>query len=85
VELVPLLVLAVFFIAGYQSRSYVGVLVPGAVVVFAVDAYRHRIPSGDEIDVLDGVFVVLSVVGVLVYLTGVALGRRVRRGSADAA
>ena len=85
IEFATLVVLAVFFIAGYESRSYVGALIPGAVAVFALASSLHSTPTGDEVDVLDAVFLAASLLGVLVYLAGVAIGRRVRRGSADTA
>jgi membrane protein DedA with SNARE-associated domain len=85
VEFVTLLVLAGLFVAGYETRSYVGAFVPGTLVVFALYAYLNSTPSGDEVDVLPMAFLVSTIVGVLVYLAGVALGRRARRARTDAA
>jgi hypothetical protein len=75
-ELFVFLMLIALFAVGYGARSYVGVLVPGIVLVFAVVAYIGQTPTDDEVRVLPAIFVVASVIGVLVYLAGVALGRR---------
>jgi hypothetical protein len=79
-----LLVLIALFGFGYGTRSYVGALLPGAVLVWAVILYLHRTPTGLEVD-LDAIFVVASGTGVLIYLAGMALGKRSRRGSSDGA
>ena len=86
VESFILVALVVFFVAGYLSRSYVGVLVPTGLLVFVLDAYR-RSSSGppDEIDVLRVASLVAGVLCVLVYLAGVALGRRARGASDEPA
>jgi hypothetical protein len=73
------LMLIALFAVGYGTRSYVGAFVPGIVLVFAVVAYQGRTPTDDEVGVLPAIFVVASVIGVLVYLGGVALGRRSNR------
>jgi 4-hydroxybenzoate polyprenyltransferase len=83
VELI--LVFVLLFGFGYGTRSYVGAFVPGAVLVFAVFLYQQSTPTGDEVDVLPAAFVVASGLGVLIYLGGVALGRRLRRISPDGA
>jgi hypothetical protein len=67
----------------YATRSYVGVLLPVVVLVCAVILYSQSTPSGDEVDVLPAMFVFASGVGVLLYLEGVALGRRQGRSSSD--
>ena len=41
---------------------------PAAVLVFAAIAYQYRTPTGDETGVLDGIFLVASALGVLIYL-----------------
>ena len=82
-EPLTLLVLAALFGFGYATRSYVGVLVPGVVLVCAVILYSQSTPSGDEVDVLPAMFVLASSLGVLLYLAGVALGRRQGRSSSD--
>ena len=74
-----LLVLVALFGLGYATRSYLGALVPGAVLVWAAIGYQQRTPTDDEVGVLPGIFLVASIVGVLLYLVGVALGRRSRR------
>jgi hypothetical protein len=85
--LLTLLVLAALFGFGYATRSYVGVLVPLTLFVLAVIDYlsweRPAPGTGDEIDVLHGISVVLTGIAVLIYLGGVALGRRSRPGSTN--
>jgi hypothetical protein len=80
-----LLVLVALFGFGYGTRSYAGAFVPGAVLVCAVILYQQRTPTGDEVDALPAIFVVASGIGALLYLAGVALGRRSRRSSSDGA
>jgi putative effector of murein hydrolase len=83
----PLLLLALvaLFGVGYATRSYVGAVVPVAVLALAVILYQQRTPTADEVDVLPAIFVVASGIGVLHYLAGVALGRRSHRGPSDGA
>jgi drug/metabolite transporter (DMT)-like permease len=73
---------AVFLVAGYTTRSYVGVLLPLTLFVLAViDFLSWERPApgmGDEVDVLHFVSVVGTGIGVLIYLGAVALGRRAR-------
>lgn len=64
---------------GYGTRSYVGVVLPVAVVVWAAIVYQQNMPTADEIRVVYTVFLAASILGVLVYLGGAALGRRSRR------
>ena len=82
-EPLTLLLLAALFGFGYATRSYVGALVPVVVLVCAVILYSQSTPSGDEVDVLPAMFVFASGLGVLLYLAGVALGRRQGRSSSD--
>jgi 4-hydroxybenzoate polyprenyltransferase len=77
-ESLILVALVVLFGVGYSTRSYLGALVPGAVVVWAAIAYAQRTPTDDEVGVLPAIFLVASIVGLLVFLGGVALGRRSR-------
>jgi hypothetical protein len=75
-------ILAVLCVVGYTTRSYVGVLVPLTLFVLAVIDYlsweRPAPGTGDEVDVMHGMSVVLTAIGVLIYLGAVALGRRAR-------
>jgi hypothetical protein len=81
-ESLTLLVFIALFASGYGTRSYVGALVPGVIFVCAVALYLGRPPpSGDEVDVLPGIFMIVCGIGVLLYLAGVALGRRLHRSS----
>jgi 4-hydroxybenzoate polyprenyltransferase len=83
-ESVILLVLVGLFGFGYATRSYVGALVPGVLLVCAVIVYSQHTPTGDEVDVQPAIYVVASGIGVLLYLGGAALGRRSSRSSSDA-
>jgi hypothetical protein len=74
-----LLMLVALFGFGYATRSYLGAVVPGAVLALTAIVYQQSAPTDDEVGVLPGIFLVASIVGVLVYLGGVALGRRSRR------
>jgi hypothetical protein len=81
----PVVLIALFAI-GYGTRSYVGALVPGVIFVCAVALYVDRgPPSGDEVDVLPGMFMIACGIGVLLYVAGVALARRSCRSSSDGA
>jgi hypothetical protein len=60
-------------------------LVPATVFVCVVILYQQSTPTGDEVDVQPAIYVVASAIGVLLYLGGVALGRRLRRSSSDGA
>ena len=66
------------FALGYGTRSYIGSVLPLAVLVWAVIAYQQNMPTNDEIRVLYTAYVVASAIGLLIYLGGVALGRRPR-------
>jgi 4-hydroxybenzoate polyprenyltransferase len=71
-----LLVLVALFSFGYGTRSYVGALVPGVLFLCMVILYSQSTPTGDEVDVQPGIYMVASGLGVLIYVGGVALGRR---------
>jgi hypothetical protein len=83
--LLTLVILATLFGFGYATRSYVGVLVPLTLFVLAAIDYRSREEpapgTGDEVDVLSGISVVLTGIAVLTYLGAVALGRRFAKTS----
>jgi hypothetical protein len=64
---------------GYAIRSYVGTLIPGAALLWAAIVYAENTPTDDEIGALYALLLIASLIGVMVYLGGVALGRR--RGS----
>jgi len=74
----PLLLFGLFFVIGYSTRSYVGAAVPLTLLALAVVAFAGRTETGDEVDVQPFIVLVASTIGVLVYLGGVALGRRSR-------
>jgi 4-hydroxybenzoate polyprenyltransferase len=80
-ESVILLVLVGLFSCGYGTQSYVGALVPGVLLVCAVILYSQSTPTGDEVDAQPAIYVVASGLGVLLYVAGVALGRRSHRPS----
>ena len=82
-ESLILLMLVALFSFGYGTRSYAGALIPGVLLVCAVILYSQSTPTGDEVDVQPAIYVVASGIGVLLYLGGVALGRRSGRSSAD--
>ena len=89
-EMELLLFFVVLFAFGFGTRSYVGVLVPGAVFVcaallFLQSTHPPSTRTPDEVDVLPAVFLGASAIGVLVYVGGVALGRRSRRPPSDSA
>jgi hypothetical protein len=78
-EPLGLISIAALFASGYLTRSYLGAAVPGVALLAAIYGYTQRGPdTGDEVDVLPAVFVVLSAIAVLAFLGGVALGRRAR-------
>jgi hypothetical protein len=75
-----LMVIVALFGFGFGTRSYVGAFVP-TILVFAVILYLQATPTEDEVGAWSAIWVVVSAVGVLVYLAGVALGRRFRATS----
>jgi hypothetical protein len=80
-----LVVLIALFAFGYGTSSYVGVLVPGVLFVCAVILYWQSTPTGDEVDVQPAIYAIATGLGVLIYVGGVALGRRARRQSSHGA
>jgi hypothetical protein len=65
------------------GRSRVA-LVPGVSLVAAVVNYVRNPPAGtDEVDVLPGLWVALSIAGILVALGGAAVARRVGHRDGD--
>jgi hypothetical protein len=84
-ESLILLILIALFGFGYRTRSYVGASVPGLLFVSAVVLYSQSTPTGDEVNVQPAIYAVASGLGVLIYLVGVALGRRSHRRSRKAA
>jgi NhaP-type Na+/H+ or K+/H+ antiporter len=76
--LLVVLVFAVLYVAGYTTRSYVGVLIPLLLFALAIVSYLNAEPTGDEMDAIPGAMVIFTAIGVLIYLGGVALGRRTR-------
>jgi hypothetical protein len=70
---------------GYAIRSYVGSLIPGAALLWAAIAYAENTPTDDEIGALYTGLFVASVIGVGIYLGGVALGRRRRSRASNGA
>jgi 4-hydroxybenzoate polyprenyltransferase len=77
------LVPVVLFCFGFGTGSYVGALVPGALLAGAVILYQQHTPTGDEVDAWAVIWVVASAVGVVLYLAGVAFGRASRRAPSD--
>jgi hypothetical protein len=75
-ESIILLGVAILFAAGYGTRSYVGALIPGILFVLALIGFSQSTPRGDEVDVQPAIYAVASGIGLLLYLGGVALGRR---------
>jgi hypothetical protein len=68
-------------VLAYWTASYWAALLPAASLVAAVLSYAVNQPAGtDEIDVLPGLWIAFSAIGVLVCLGGTAL-RRSRRAS----
>ena len=65
---------------GFGTGSYWAALLPAASLVTAVVSYVADPPAGtDEVDVLPGLWIAFSAVGVLVCLGGAARRRRSRR------
>ncbi len=61
-------------IVGYRSASYRAAAIPGVLLIAAVVSYAADPPVGtDEVDVLPGVWILLSALAVLVSLGGAAL------------
>jgi hypothetical protein len=75
VEALSLVLLILLGAAGYAFRSYVGAIIPAGLVAFTLVDYLAYEPVGDEIDVLPAAFLVVAIIGLVVYLGGVALGR----------
>ena len=63
---------------GHSIGSCVGTLIPGAALLWAAIVYAENTPTDDEIGALYTGLLVASVIGVVIYLGGVALGRRRR-------
>ncbi len=71
---------AVPWAAGYISASYRMALLPVVSLVVAVANYATDPPKvSDEVDVLPGLWIVLSAIGVVICLLVAAVRRRVRR------
>jgi hypothetical protein len=80
-ELVALLLfVAVPFVLGYGTGSYLPALLPAAsLVASAVNYVANPPPGTDEMDVLPGLWILGSAIAVTVCLGGAALTRRSRR------
>jgi len=80
-ELVALLLfVAVPFVLGYGSGSYLAALLPTASLIASVVNYGVNPPAGtDEVDVIPGLWIGASVIAVTVCLGSAALARRTRR------
>ena len=70
---------------GHAIGSCVGTLIPGAALLWAAIVYAENTPTDDEIGALYTGLLVASVIGVVIYLGGVALGRRRRRRAPNGA
>ena len=83
--LVLLIFLVLPFYMGYRWANYAAFLVPVALLVLSVASYLSSQSSGgqpDETDVIPGVYLAASVVGLLLCAWGVALGKQRRDTSA---
>jgi hypothetical protein len=80
-EMVALLLfVAVPFVLGYGTGSYLAALLPAASLIASVVNYGVNPPAGtDEVDVLPGLWIAASAIAVTVCLGGAALARRSRR------
>jgi hypothetical protein len=81
-ELVAILVFfALPFGLGWVTRSYWSALLPATSLLVAIANYAANPPEGnDEIDVLPGVWIVLSAIALVVTLGAAALARRSAAG-----
>jgi hypothetical protein len=74
-EALLLLVLVALYGTGYLTRSYIGALLPGVMLLCGVIAFQHSPQTGDEVDAQAAIYVIAPAIGVFVYLSGVASGR----------
>jgi hypothetical protein len=75
-----MLFVAVPFVLGYGTGSYLAALLPAASLVASVVNYGLNPPPGtDEVDVLPGLWIAASAIAVTVCLSGAVLARRTRR------
>jgi hypothetical protein len=79
IETLLVLALVAMFGLGYATRSYTGLFFPGLWLIAAAGAYVENMPTDDEIGALYTAFLVASVAGVVLYVTGVVVGRHTRR------
>ena len=77
-ELVALVLFVVLPAAlGYISASYWAALLPAASLIAAVISYASDPPEGtDEVDVLPGLWIALSVIAVVISLVATTVRRR---------